>query len=58
MELLQGALHYCSDRFVQLEVECVGVDAKGWARQWLNQNRNFDWFGDSWMTVFVVGTMV
>jgi hypothetical protein len=56
MELMGGAFHYCSDRFVLLEHECVGEDEAGVARRWLNFNRNFDWFGEAWMSVFIVGT--
>ena len=56
MELLQGSMHFCSDRFVLLENECVGSDDFGEARRWLNFDRNFDWFGEAWMSVFIVGT--
>jgi voltage-dependent calcium channel T type alpha-1G len=56
MELLQGTMHYCSDGLILLEEECVGLDANGDTRVWRNFDRNFDWFGQAWVTVFIVGT--
>jgi len=56
MELLQGGMHYCSDQLIFLPEDCIGADAHGNARRWLNFDRNFDWFGESWVTVFIVGT--
>ena len=56
MELLQGTMHFCSDRFVLSEANCVGRDMDGNIRVWRNFDRNFDWFASAWITVFSVGT--
>jgi hypothetical protein len=57
MELLQGRMHYCSELLIFRQEDCTGTDVHGNARHWLNFDRNFDWFGESWVTVFIIGTL-
>eukprot|EP00961_Rhodomonas_salina_P295322 3935353-Rhodomonas_salina.2 len=42
MQLLGGKLHRCSDPWVREKKACVGGDADGNLREWLNYDVNFD----------------
>jgi hypothetical protein len=57
LQLLIGRLKYCSDPLIQLESECVGLEASGTERRlWLNTPSHFDWIGRACASVYTIST--
>ena len=55
VQVLAGKLHFCSDPLIFYKKDCIGFDPyHSEIREWLNSPLNFDWIGNSLLSIFSI----